>query len=155
MATAFGARAQEKPIVKFIIPSFEWTKGSPYPIPYFVKYDLDDANNVSEDVFINGDPAFTSVSDTDKVKGDEAALKTGGVLSATRGKAATPLTYSPTVFINGNNAVRIEDYFYMNQKNTIGVLEWEEPPEKDKITDTGKSPEAEPAPEPLSFMDFF
>ena len=154
MAINLGARKSSLPRVVFLYPSWNWTPGSSYPVPYPVTYDLNVSIHVSEDVFYNGNNAFTLKSDSNKVTGDEAG-KNGGVLSGTTTDKAEPIQYSTSVRVNGNKAVRCGDLFYMNAENTQGTLICVQPPLKGAITDSGKAAEATPAPSIPSAGDMF
>ena len=154
MADNLGARKDGLPYVIHKYFSFDFTPGSPYPIPYPVANMLSDSENVSENVFYNGNAAFKADSYVTHVWGDEAGVD-GGMFSGTFTQKAEPISYSMSVFVNGANAVRGYDPFYMNKKNTTGTLILIPPPAKGAITDTGKVAEAEAAPEIPSFMEFF
>ena len=155
MAINFGNRKDSEYKVICLLPSFEWTKGIPLPVPYPVHCHLGESEDVSEDVFYNGDNSFTQISTTTYVEMDKPALDVGaGVISGTKEEEATPLQYCDSVRVNGNGAVRAYHMFYMNKKNTIGIL-IKEPKIKAPITDTGKSADAIEAPEVPSFMEFF
>jgi len=54
MAINLGARKSDLPKVISSYPSWNWTPGSSYPVPYPVTYELSKSENVSEDVFYNG-----------------------------------------------------------------------------------------------------
>lgn len=147
MALLRGAREEGKPVVYSTIPSFNWTPGSPIPVPYPVRHDLESSVDLSEDVRYNKNWVFLLSSNTVSVTGDEAGTE-GGVLSGTFTQKAEPLfsTGASSVHINGENAIRTGDIFWMNDKNTVGYLSYEES-EKDTITDEGKVENAIPAPE--------
>jgi len=154
MAINLGARKSDLPIVVSSYPSWNWTPGNSYPVPYPVTYELNKSENVSEDVFYNGDNAFMMESDSSMVTGDEAG-KNGGVISGTTSDKAEPIDHSSSVFVNGKEAVRCGDLFYMNAKNTQGTLICVPPPPKGAITDSGKAAEATPAPSIPSAGDMF
>jgi len=154
MAMNLGARKSNLPKVISNYPSWNWTPGCSNPVPYPVTYDLNKSENVSTDVFYNGDNAFMMQSDSTHVTGDEAG-KNGGVLSGTVSDKAEPINHSLSVFVDRKEAIRCGDLFYMNSKNTQGTLICVPPPPKGAITDSGKAPDAQPAPEVPSFTEFF
>lgn len=154
MALNIGARRSSLPKVISNYPSWNWTPGCSSPVPYPVTYDLKESVNISPDVYYNGDNAFIMKSDSNKVRGDEAG-KNGGVLSGTTSAEAEPIEHSDSVFVNGSQTIRCGDLFWMNHKNTQGTLVCAPPPPKGAITDSGKAPDAEPAPEMPSFTEFF
>ena len=145
MAINIGARKSGVAKIISVTPSFNITPGFPLPVPYPVVYALSDALNVSPDVHFNKDKVFTLNSDSAKVTGDELGTK-GGVLSQTYCGKAEPIGHSASVYINGQNAVRCGDSFYMNNKNTIGTLICVPPAPKGAITDSGKVSSAKAAP---------
>lgn len=146
MAINLGARKSDLPKVISSYPSWNWTPGCSNPVPYPMTYELSKSENVSGDVFYNGANAFMVKSDSSMVTGDEAG-KNGGVISGTVSDKAEPIDHFSSVFVNGKEAVRCGDLFYMNSKNTQGMLVCVPPPPKGAITDSGKAPDAEPAPE--------
>ena len=141
MAINLGARKSNLPKVVSTFPSWNWTPGSALPVPYPVVYELNISENISKDVFYNGDNAFMMKSDSSHVTGDEAGIN-GGVISGTFSDKAEPIDHSLSVFINKREAVRCGDMFYMNNKNTIGTLICTPPPAKGAIRDSGKVAEA-------------
>ena len=147
MATLRGARKESKPEIKSFLPSFNWTPGSTYPIPYPVKEDLDDGQDLSEDVRYNEEYVFLQSSYVNEVTGDKAGSN-GGIISTTTSDRAEPMstTGASSVQINGENAIRTNDIFWMNEKNTWGYLDYQDS-EKNTITDEGKAADAIPAPE--------
>jgi len=155
MASNIGTRQDSKPKIVFMIPSFTWTKGVPLPVPYpIIKNTHTPTENVSEDVHYNGSPAFKADSYGKDVTADEAGEKFGGLFSGTRSDKHEPKSYSESVHVNGEGAVRNLDIGWMNNKNTIGLYIYDTANKPD-ITDTGKSPDADEAPKVPSFMEFF
>jgi hypothetical protein len=154
MAINLGARKSTLPKLVFSYPSWNWTPGRSKPVPYPVTYDLNVSVDVSDNVFYNKHNAFMKASHSANVIGDEAGKK-GGVLSDTVSAEAEAIIYSESVKVNGRQAVRCGDLFYMNSKNTQGTLICVLPPLKGAITDSGKAPDAQPAPEVPAFMEFF
>ncbi|HID37519.1 MAG TPA: DUF4150 domain-containing protein [Ghiorsea sp.] len=123
MTAREGARKIGKAEVVGMAPSVNKTPvgSSTPPIPYGVTMKLSISAAVSPNVFYTKCPAFTIISNTAKVTGDEAGSATG-VKSGTTSAKAEPITKSSTVRVNGNWAVRHDDLFFMNEKNTVGKL---------------------------------
>jgi hypothetical protein len=147
MATLRGARGENPPKIMFTFPTFNWTPGSSYPIPYPIEQTLEDGKDLSEDVRYNEEWVFLQSSYVEEVTGDKAGSN-GGVISTTTSDRAEPMatTGASSVQINGENAIRTGDIFWMNEKNTFGYLKYDES-EKDAITDEGKVADAIPAPQ--------
>jgi len=137
MAVNIGARKSSMPRVVSSYPSWNWTPGCSSPVPYPVTYELSISQNVSPNVRYNGNYAFIMDSHSSKVEGDKAG-KNGGVMSGTVSAEAEPIEHSDSVKVNSRQAVRCGDRFYMNHKNTQGVLVCSAPPVKGMISDKGK-----------------
>ena len=116
-----GARKDGMQVVVSIVPSINYTPPAKIPVPYPVNYPLKPSENVSSNVFYNDDPAFALGSHTVHVTGDEAG-SLGGIISGTTSEKAIAIDHSRTVFVNSKNAVRCDDMFCMNDKNTVGAL---------------------------------
>lgn len=86
------------------------------PIPYPITHDLGASEQCSEDVFVDGEPAFLhQLSFVDDVQGDEPGTK-GGVISGVYTKISHSLQHSGSVYINGHAIVRTGDLVQMNTK---------------------------------------
>jgi uncharacterized Zn-binding protein involved in type VI secretion len=75
-----------------------------------------DLTNTTTRIFVNGHPLATLASSTAQSYGDQASE--GGVKSGTTAGALRFLTASPTVFLEGNPAVRHGDLIVSNEGNT-------------------------------------
>lgn len=101
-----------------IAPDVCWTPVGKkvVPIPYAISHTMEQSEQCSQDVFVNGKPAFLhGMSYVDNVQGDEPGSK-GGVITGVNVKISHSLQKSPTVFINGHPAVRTGDMVHMNTK---------------------------------------
>lgn len=86
------------------------------PIPYPISHDMSSSAQCSDDVFLDGEPAFLHrLSYVDSVQGDAPGTK-GGVISGVYAKVTHSLQYSGSVFINGHAIVRTGDLVHMNTK---------------------------------------
>lgn len=139
MADNLGARKCAKQKVICDSPTRNKTPvgNSTPPIPYPIMQDLGSSSGVSGNVNYNGNPAFTIKSDTAKVTGDAAGVLKG-VKSSTVSDIANAKDKSKSVFVNKKNAIRCDDKFFMNKKNTKGILVCSPPPSAPPITDKGK-----------------
>lgn len=138
MANQFAARKDGDYKVISMAPDVCLTPigSSQVPVPYPITIALNSSNNESQNVYFNGNPAFILSSDSVKTQGDEAG--TGkGVKSGTKGAKAEPKDHSSSFKVNGNPVIRVNDQFYMNNKNTIGILVHCPPPPTDNIQDEG------------------
>jgi Domain of unknown function (DUF4150) len=87
-----------------------------WPLPFPIMHDMSTAQQCSDNVFINGEPAFMhSMSYVDDVHGDELGTG-GGVVSTVNMKVSHSEQRSATVFINGKPMVRTGDTVFMNTK---------------------------------------
>jgi hypothetical protein len=90
-------------------------------IPYTIfAYQSDDANTAAT-VRQTSLRSHTSASLITHCYGDEAGTG-GGVISGTHNGVCEPKTWSPTVRFEGHGAVRHQDEWWMNKRNTIGKL---------------------------------
>lgn len=138
MANQFAARKDGDYKVISMAPDVCLTPigSSQVPVPYPITIALNSSNNESQNVYFNGNPAFILSSDSVKTQGDEAG--TGkGVKSGTKGAKAEPKDHSSSFKVNGSPVIRVNDQFYMNNKNTIGILVHCPPPPTDNIQDEG------------------
>lgn len=98
------------------------------PVPYPVTADMGTAVMVVASVKLNGCPAV--VLDQSKIpqtKGDSPGAAKG-VSSGTVGDVCEPLEHSETVFFGGKPMLRHNDEFWMNSRNTIGLIVGQPPP---------------------------
>jgi len=121
MSSRQGARKIAKAVVVSMAPDVCKTPIGGPPVPYSIIAKLDPSLDVSPNVRFTKCPAFTINSYATMVLGDEPGLGKG-LKSITVGDKAEPITKSSTVRINGNWAVRHDDLFHMNNKNTVGKL---------------------------------
>jgi len=138
MAKQFAARKDGDYKVISMAPDVCLTPigSSQVPVPYPITIALNSSNNESKNVHFNDNPAFLLSSDSVKTQGDEAG--TGkGVKSGTKGAKAEPKEHSSSFKVNGSHVVRVNDQFYMNNKNTIGMLVHCPPPPTSNIQDEG------------------
>ena len=96
------------------------------PVPYPITAPLNLSASVSPNVFFNNCPAFHEKSLTAYTLGAEAGTAMGEK-SNTVGSIAEPIDKSTTVQINGCWAIRHNDLFSMNHKNTMGRLSYSLP----------------------------
>jgi hypothetical protein len=90
-------------------------------IPYTIyAYQSDDANTAAT-VRQTSLRSHTSASIITHCYGDEAGTG-GGVTLGTHNSICEPKTWSPTVRFEGHGAVRHQDEWWMNKRNTIGKL---------------------------------
>ena len=145
MADQFAARKDGSYKVISMVPDVCLTPIGPsqVPVPYAISIDLNSCNNESKNVFFNGNPAFIFSSDSVKTQGDEAG--TGkGIKSGTKGAKAEPKDHSKTFNVNGKPVIRVNDQFYMNNRNTLGILTYSPPPPSESVQDTGIAEPIEP-----------
>ncbi|WES67626.1 DUF4150 domain-containing protein [Superficieibacter sp. HKU1] len=98
------------------------------PVPYPVTANMGTAVMVVESVKLNGCPAL--VLDQSKIPqtiGDSPGAAKG-VSSGTVGDVCEPLEHSETVFFGGKPMLRHNDEFWMNSRNTIGLIVGQPPP---------------------------
>ncbi|WP_438017128.1 DUF4150 domain-containing protein [Sorangium sp. So ce315] len=94
------------------------------PIPYSIWAKQNDtASGVAESVYQTGKRSHKLGSETTTCHGDEPGTAKG-VKSGTVGDVCTPKTYAPNVRIEGKNAIRHGDEWWMNNRNTVGKLIW-------------------------------
>ncbi|WP_437730042.1 DUF4150 domain-containing protein [Sorangium sp. So ce1335] len=94
------------------------------PIPYSIWAKQNDtASGVAESVYQTGKRSHKLGSEITTCHGDEPGTAKG-VKSGTVGGVCTPRTYAPNVRIEGKNAIRHGDEWWMNNRNTVGKLIW-------------------------------
>ena len=93
------------------------------PIPYSITaIQGDDANTVAS-VRMTGRRAHNMASLVTQCSGDEPGTALG-VKSGTVGSVCHPKSHSNNVRIRGEWAIRHDDQWWMNNRNTIGKLVW-------------------------------
>ena len=86
------------------------------PIPYPLTHRMDQSDQCSPDVFLNGEPAFLhGMSYVDNAQGDAPGSR-GGVVTGVTGKVSHSQKHSESVFINGKPMVRTGDTVHMNTR---------------------------------------
>lgn len=102
--------------------------GSTPPIPYPVTANMATAVGVVPTVILNGFPAVVlAQSSIPKTIGDSPG-KAKGISSGTVEGVCEPLGHSETVFFGGKPILRHNDEFWMNNRNTIGLIVGQPPP---------------------------
>lgn len=91
------------------------------PIPYSIHALQGDDANTAATVRFTGMRAHNMASMTIRCMGDEPGRGLG-IKSGTVGSVCNPKTHSKIVRIEGKEAVRHSDEWWMNNKNTIGKL---------------------------------
>ena len=116
--------------------------GATPPIPYSVIAFMGDAVQIVPSVKVNGCPVLVlDQSFIPYTKGDEPGVAKG-IKSGTVGDICEPLEFSKTVFAGGKPVLRHFDTFWMNARNTTGLIIGQPP--KAAIP----ASEADPAPKP-------
>ncbi|MBF7993028.1 PAAR-like domain-containing protein [Rahnella laticis] len=92
------------------------------PVPYQVTANLGNAVQEVKKVKVNGCPVVVlNQSFIPNTQGDEPGVAKG-VQSGTVGAKCEPMEHSKTVRVGGNPILRHGDKFWMNEKNTTGVI---------------------------------
>jgi uncharacterized Zn-binding protein involved in type VI secretion len=87
-----------------------------YPIPYPITHKMDQSEQVSPNVFFDGNAAYLhNESYVDNVTGDEPG-KGRGVVSQTNVNISHSIEKSASVYVNGKPIVRTGDKMWMNWK---------------------------------------
>ncbi|HCQ0477227.1 TPA: DUF4150 domain-containing protein [Escherichia coli] len=126
------------------------------PVPYPVTANMAEAVMVVQSVKLNGCPAVVlNQSTIPQTKGD-AAGAAKGVSSGTVGDVCEPLDHSETVFFGGKPILRHHDEFWMNSRNTIGLIVGQPPPAgvPAEEADPPDEPETEEEEEKSSWLDW-
>ena len=85
-------------------------------VPYQITHNMSTSEQCSDNVFVNGKPAFLhNLSYVDKVEGDEPGTG-GGVITGVNMEVSHSEKHSQSVFINGKPVVRTGDKVHMNTK---------------------------------------
>ncbi|APX11588.1 DUF4150 domain-containing protein [Tateyamaria omphalii] len=105
------------------------------PIPYCIYAIQGDDANTAATVRMTGQRAHNMASIVTQCSGDAPGTG-GGVSSGTTGSVCHPRSHSNTVRIQGEWAVRHNDYWDMNNRNTFGRLTWVESVETFEPTPT-------------------
>ncbi|WP_318364961.1 PAAR-like domain-containing protein [Enterobacter sp.] len=122
------------------------------PVPYPVTADMGTAVQVVDSVMANGKPLLIlDQSFIPRTKGD-APGTAKGVASGTTGDICEPLAHSSTVRAGGKPVLRHDDAFWMNARNTRGIITGQ-PPAAD-VTAQAADPAAPPeTPEEQGFLE--
>ncbi len=89
--------------------------GNMVPVPYPLVHRMDQTQNFSPNVFVNGFGSFmANESFIGNVQGAEAGYG-GGLVSGAQSESSLAIDRSATVFINGQPMVRSGDAVWMNQ----------------------------------------
>ncbi|MGK9228056.1 DUF4150 domain-containing protein, partial [Yokenella regensburgei] len=122
------------------------------PIPYSVTANMDDSVDTVPSVKANSRPILVlDQSYIPQTKGDKPGTAKG-VASRTVGDICEPLQHSTTVKVGGKAVLRHGDTFWMNNRNTTGMI-FGQPPAMNVLSgfaDAGVKPET---PEEKSFLD--
>ncbi|ENA0608834.1 DUF4150 domain-containing protein [Enterobacter bugandensis] len=109
------------------------------PIPYPVIADMGTAVGVVTSVNANGKPLLVlEQSVIPKTQGDEPGTARG-IKSGTVGDICEPLEHSKTAFAGGKPVLRHGDAFWMNARNTAGIIVGQ-PPTPDVPVDEANPP---------------
>lgn len=120
-----GSRDTDDGIIVSVTPDVCKTPvgSSVVPIPYSITaIQGDDANTVAS-VRMTGKRAHNMASLVTQCSGDEPGTALG-VKSGTVGSVCHPKAHSNNVRIRGEWAIRHDDQWWMNNRNTIGKLVW-------------------------------
>ena len=154
MARNYMARQDGTWIVVSVSPDVCKTPIGPStpPIPYPVTANLGNAVLVVPSVKANGCPVVVlEQSFVPSTKGDEAGVAKG-VQSGTVGDICEPLESSTTVRAGGKLVLRHNDMFWMNARNTTGIIIGQPPAAN--VMASEADPEVKPeTPDEQSFMD--
>ena len=118
-----GSRDTAKGIIISVTPDVCLTPvgSSTPPIPYSIWAIQGDDANTAATVRMTQQRAHTMASVVTQCFGDEPG-SAGGITSGTTGAACHPKTHSSSVRIQGEWAVRHNDEWWMNNRNTVGKL---------------------------------
>jgi RHS repeat-associated protein len=124
MAENYMARKDSLWSVVCLSPDVCFTPVGPVtlPVPYQVTASLGDAVQEVKHVKANGFPVVVlNQSFIPSTQGDESGVAKG-VQSGTVGAKCEPMEHSKTVRVGGKPILRHGDKFWMNDKNTLGVI---------------------------------
>jgi len=124
-----GARDTDEGIIISTEPDYCYSPDKIVPYTIFAKQS-DDAGTAAT-VRMTGKRSHTSASLITTCYGNEAGSG-GGVDSGTHKGVCRPKTWSSKVFIEGKPAVRDSDEWFMNNGNTVGLLNFKIPPQDKK-----------------------
>ncbi|MEJ6392365.1 DUF4150 domain-containing protein [Gymnodinialimonas sp. 2305UL16-5] len=122
-----GSRDTGKGLIVSVTPDVCKTPvgSSMPPIPYSIYAIQGDDANTAATVRMTGQRAHNMASIVTQCSGDAPGTG-GGIKSGTTGSICHPRSHSNSVRIQGEWAVRHNDYWDMNNRNTIGKLTWVE-----------------------------
>lgn len=130
-----GSRKSDKFIVVCTTVDVCYTPmgSSTPPIAYQITSTFTDSSDISSNVFFTKEEAFLyNQSFITNVTGDEAGT-CGGIKSGTNISRVDPKTASSTVFANKCQVVRHMDECFMNNRNTVGLVYFQDVASKTKI----------------------
>lgn len=126
------------------------------PVPYPVTANMASAVMVVPSVKLNGFPAVVlNQSSIPQTLGDSPGAAKG-ISSGTVGDVCEPLGHSETVFFGGKPMLRHNDEFWMNNRNTIGLIVGQPPPAGGSAeeSDPSEEPETEEEEEESGWLDW-
>jgi len=101
------------------------TPPSNQPVPYQIIGFCDTVSNMETSVRMTGQDTFTLKGQVTQVVGDEAGVG-GGVVSQVNKSVCEPISWCSNVRAGKkNNVVRDKDNFAMNNKNTVGIADFD------------------------------
>ena len=103
------------------------------PLPYNIWAKQADDANTTPTVRMTGLRTHNMGSLITTCHGDEAGTG-GGIKSGTHNGICEPMEHSATVRTEGKNAIRHNDLWWMNNRNTIGRLLWVKEPDTTGLT---------------------
>lgn len=124
MAENYMARKDGRWMVVCLTPDVCKTPMGPStpPVPYQVTASLGDAVQEVKNVKANGKPVVVlNQSFIPATQGDEPGV-CKGVKSGTVGAKCEPMEHSKSVRVGGKPILRHGDKFWMNEKNTTGMI---------------------------------
>lgn len=116
-----GSREIDEGII--VSEAMDWCNSPLEPVPYRIWAKQTQATNLADSVRQTDERSHVKGSLVLASYGDEPGVG-GGVTSGTTGADCTPKTWSETVLFEGRNAVRHDDEWWMNHKNTYGRLSY-------------------------------
>lgn len=115
-----GSREISEGLIVSTLP--DWCYKNNKPTPYNIHAFQKDAARLANTIRQTTQRSHAKDSIILHCYGDEEADDRGGIESGTKGAECTPKTWSATVRFEGRNAVRHDDEWWMNHKNTWGRL---------------------------------
>jgi Domain of unknown function (DUF4150) len=115
----------------------DWCKSPTAIVPYRLFAYQREAMDCADSVRQTSDRTHVKGSIVRASYGDEPGVG-GGVISGTHNAECTPKTWSQSVTAEGRNVVRHEDEWWMNHKNTWGLLHYVKDTSQGSTADTAK-----------------